>query len=57
MLLQREFTNRSVLKPFLNHHRSSDTHRKSYTDLSGATATESWRSNANNFNVGIVFRF
>lgn len=41
----------------LSYELMGNPHRKSYTDLSGATATESWRSNTNNFNVGIAFRF
>lgn len=41
----------------LSYELMGNPHRKPYTDLSGATATESWRSNANNFNVGIAFRF
>lgn len=41
----------------LSYELMGNPHRKSYTDLSGATATESWRSNANNFNVDIAFRF
>ena len=41
----------------LSYELMGNPHRKSYTNLSGATATESWRSNANNFNVGIAFRF
>ncbi len=41
----------------LSYELMGNPHRKPYTDLSGATATESWRSNANNFIVGIAFRF